>query len=105
MTEIEAWKKVEVFVGVHDVNLCAVIHNSIFDDDLKTKMMNKVFIAMRIRRVSLFLYPILDIKSRKKFCQHQWKRLESFGRCCEFDHNGDGNCHIHSSPGVLRERR
>lgn len=22
--------------------------------------------------------------------------------CCKYDHNGDGNCHIHSSPGVLR---
>lgn len=24
-------------------------------------------------------------------------------RCCERDHNNDGNCDIHESPGVLRE--
>lgn len=23
-------------------------------------------------------------------------------RCCEFDTDGDGNCHIHAAPGILR---
>lgn len=23
-------------------------------------------------------------------------------RCCEYDYDGDGNCHIHSAPGVPR---
>lgn len=23
-------------------------------------------------------------------------------KCCRFDHDGDGNCHIHSAPGVVR---
>lgn len=25
-------------------------------------------------------------------------------KCCERDNDGDGNCSIHSAPGVLRER-
>lgn len=24
-------------------------------------------------------------------------------KCCERDHDNDGNCDVHSSPGVLRE--
>lgn len=23
-------------------------------------------------------------------------------KCCEYDHNSDGNCHIHAAPGILR---
>lgn len=23
-------------------------------------------------------------------------------KCCEYDYNSDGNCHIHAEPGVLR---
>lgn len=23
-------------------------------------------------------------------------------RCCQFDHNGDGNCHLHLAPGLYR---
>lgn len=27
---------------------------------------------------------------------------EGVQQCCKYDHNYDGNCHIHSAPGVLR---
>lgn len=23
-------------------------------------------------------------------------------KCCKYDHDGDGNCHIHAAPGVMR---
>jgi hypothetical protein len=26
-------------------------------------------------------------------------------RCCERDHDGDGNCDVHQAPGVLRRRK
>lgn len=27
------------------------------------------------------------------------------GQCCERDHNRDGNCDVHSAPGILRQRK
>jgi hypothetical protein len=31
-------------------------------------------------------------------------RLQRAKQCCERDNNGDGNCYIHSAPGVLRNK-
>ena len=34
-----------------------------------------------------------------------WVPKKAITQCCMRDHNGDGNCYIHSAPGVLRHEK
>ena len=40
---------------------------------------------------------------RCDWCEQEFAPVPT--RCCERDNDGDGNCDIHSAPGVLRERK
>lgn len=37
------------------------------------------------------------------WCDQEFNAVNN--RCCERDNDGDGNCDIHSAPGVLRKRK
>lgn len=45
--------------------------------------------------------PLIDAEAEAKILSG-WMPVVRGRQCCRFDHNYDGNCHVHSAPGVLR---
>lgn len=65
--------------------------------------------ARKLRRMAHFMGLILNVRGWHKDLNELIELLKHVQidaqQCCERDHNHDGNCDRHSSPGVLRERK